>query len=143
MHGIKGQWLDIAGMQGKLGELETRSEATTAKLKDAYGAGNVFDTVASISDPAAKVDAALLFAEEKQHADEVKWLNGMIENEKQEALKADQERRLLELQRKKDGGGFGLYILGALGLVRPPVPCLPPCVCGRYMMSYYRTVRLS
>merc|ERR1711959_826074 len=74
------------------------------------------DTVKSISDPAAKVDAALLFAEQKQHADEVKWLNGMIKKAKQEAAKADKERRLLELLRKKDGGGFGMYILGALGL---------------------------
>merc|ERR1712072_464341 len=41
---------------------------------------------------------------------------GMIKKAKQEAAKADKERRLLELQRKKGGGGFGLYILGALGL---------------------------
>ena len=65
------------------------------------GLPSVSDTVKSISDPAAKVDAALLFAEQKQHADEVKWLNGMIKKAKQEAAKADKERRLLELQRKK------------------------------------------
>merc|ERR1712159_380452 len=39
-----------------------------------------------------------------------------IKKAKQEAAKADKERRLLELQRKKDGGGCGMYILGALGL---------------------------
>ena len=141
---IKGQGLDIAGMQGKLGELEKRSAATTGKLMAAHGKGggieagqddalpSVSDTVKSISDPAAKVDAALLFAEQKQHADEVKWLNGMIKKAKQEAAKADKERRLLELQRKKDGGGFGMYILGALGLVREPIPSLASCVRGRW-----------
>ena len=59
----------------------------------------------------------------------------MIKKAKQEAAKADKERRLLELQRKKDGGGYGMYILGALGLVREPARPVPAPLCVREVFS--------
>ena len=107
-------------MERTLKDLEAQKQASSRKLMDAHNTedvGTLFKTVSSIGDPSEKIQASQIFAETKEHSDQVKWMSGLIKKEKQERLKLDKERRLAELQQKKDQGGpAAAIILGLLGL---------------------------
>ena len=117
---VKSSGQDVAAMEGTLKDLEKQKLASSRKLMDVHKTediGTLFKTVSSIGDPSKKIEASQIFAETKEHADQVKWMSGLIKKEKQERLKEDKERRLAELQQKKDEGGpAATIILGLLGL---------------------------
>ncbi len=117
---IKGEGLSIEQMEQKLTELESQKTTSSRNLMAKFeteDVGHAFKVVSSQSDPTEKVEASLIFAETKAHADMVKWMSGMIKKEKQEATKRDKEERLKALQAaKSESGPCATIILSLLGL---------------------------
>ena len=113
---VKEQGLAISAMEAELsGNLTNQKFESLSTLKTKYETEEVsqgFKVASVIADPHKKVDAALDFASAKQHADEVKWMTGMIKKQKQEATKKDKEDRLAALQAsKKSSGPAGTIIM--------------------------------
>jgi NAD(P) transhydrogenase subunit alpha len=113
--------MSVDAMEAKVESLKLQSTTSAASLASKYQTEDVNDihiTVKGMSGAGQKVDAARDFAETKSHADMVKWMSGMVKEEKAAAVKADKEARLAALQASKgDGGGqAGTIIMAIIGL---------------------------